>query len=589
MCRCFPPSICKALTELPITLDETYERALQGIPREKREHTHRLFQCLVAAIRPLRVEELAEIFTIEFDTNAAPNLVEGWRPEHPEEAVLSACSTLISIVDDGDSKTVQFSHFSVKEFLTSDRLRTSSAEDIRNSYISLDAAHTVLARACLTVLLQLDENVDKKRLATLPLVFYAAQHGVDHAKFEDVEFRVQDVLEQLFDPSKSYLTAWAWIHDVDQGWFGVSNDAIAKRPQPPKATALYYAALCGFVGLAKHLVTVHGEDVNVKCGRLGTPLHAASYSGHLDVVRTLFDHGADVNINALGKTPLCAAHTGGHVAVMRLLLEHGANPDVEYVHSGFLFHDASAWGKAEVLRLLLRHRVSMKTRGPANWTPLHWSSGDGHTEVVKLLLEHGADVSARSDTNSTPLHWASEDGHREVVKLLLEHGADIHARDCTNSTPLHCASRWRHPGVAKLLVKHGADVNAGNDTNSTPLHWASSRGHLEVARLLLEHGAKIDAREDTSSTSLHCASSNGHPEVVQLLLEHGDAVDAKDNTNWTPLHCASRFGHLEVVRLLLEHGANVNAQSLDYKRPLRFASRNGHSETVGLLLAHGAW
>ena len=99
------------LNELPITLDETYERTLQGIPREKKDHSRRLFQCLVAAARPLRVEELAEIFTIEFDPNATANIVEGWRPESPEEAVLSACSTLVAIVDDESSRIVQFSHF----------------------------------------------------------------------------------------------------------------------------------------------------------------------------------------------------------------------------------------------------------------------------------------------------------------------------------------------------------------------------------------------------------------------------------------------------------------------------------------------
>src|ERR1700730_18967900 len=108
LCRCFPPSIRKALDELPITLDATYERMLEGIPREKKEHAHQLFQCLVAAIRPLRVEELAEIFTIEFNR---PSLVERWRPENPGEALPSACSTLIVIVDDEDSKIVQFSHF----------------------------------------------------------------------------------------------------------------------------------------------------------------------------------------------------------------------------------------------------------------------------------------------------------------------------------------------------------------------------------------------------------------------------------------------------------------------------------------------
>jgi len=69
-----PSSLRRALNELPTTLDDTYERALEGIPQEKRQHAHRLFQCLVVAIRPLRVEELAEIFAIEFDEEAGPNL-----------------------------------------------------------------------------------------------------------------------------------------------------------------------------------------------------------------------------------------------------------------------------------------------------------------------------------------------------------------------------------------------------------------------------------------------------------------------------------------------------------------------------------
>jgi hypothetical protein len=98
--RCMPSSIRKALNELPITLDDTYERILQGIPKEKSHHARRLFQCMVAARRPFRVEELAEIFAIEFGPNDAPILMAGWRPENPEEAVLSACSTLIAIIDD---------------------------------------------------------------------------------------------------------------------------------------------------------------------------------------------------------------------------------------------------------------------------------------------------------------------------------------------------------------------------------------------------------------------------------------------------------------------------------------------------------
>jgi hypothetical protein len=57
--RCLSPRIRRALDELPETLDETYERTLLDIDDENWEYSHRLFQCIVVARRPLHVEELA--------------------------------------------------------------------------------------------------------------------------------------------------------------------------------------------------------------------------------------------------------------------------------------------------------------------------------------------------------------------------------------------------------------------------------------------------------------------------------------------------------------------------------------------------
>ena len=304
-----PSSLRKALNELPTTLDDTYERALEGIPKEKRQYAHRLFQCLVAAIRPLSVEELAEIFAIDFDSKAAPKLLEGWRPDNPEEAVLSARSTLITIIEDDGSKIVQFSHFSVKEFLVSDRLQSSEVGDIHQYHIPLDAAHTVLARAYLTVLLQLDANVDKKCLTRFPLVSYAAEHWVNHAKFENVASREQDIMERLFNPKMPYLAAWAWVDDVDLPCDRIAINDLPEHPSPPKATALYYAALCGFPVLVKYLIVTHAEDANAKYGTGASPLHAASNRGHLEVTRLLLENGANISLkDNYDDTPLSAAY-----------------------------------------------------------------------------------------------------------------------------------------------------------------------------------------------------------------------------------------------------------------------------------------
>ena len=487
-----PSSIRKALDDLPTTLDDTYERALQEISKEKQPHAHRLFQCLVTAIRPLRVEELAEIFAIEWDAGLAANLMEGWRPENPEEALLSACSTLITVIEDSGSKLVQFSHFSVKEFLVSDRLRTSMIGSIRHYHIVLDAAHTILARACVAVLLQFDEKVDKQRLAAFPLAFYAAENWANHAKFGNVALQIGDAIEHLFDPSKPYLAAWAcWIYDIDEGQTRHSiDDLLEYRPQPA-ATALYYAALCGLSRVAKYLIT-RGEDVNALCGHHGAPLHAASYRGHLNTIRLLLDHGAYVNMtrNERKRTPMWSAYDGGHLDVMRLLLEHGANVDVEYDQFGLLSHDASYRGRAEVLQLLLQHKANVNARGYENQTPLHWASICGESKVLRLLLQHKADANARGHKNWTPLHWASHYRHPKVVQLLLEHGAEVNAQTDIQDTPLHLASADGNLEVVQLLLRHGADVHIRRYDGLTPFREATSAGHSEIAQLMLEHGAE---------------------------------------------------------------------------------------------------
>ena len=127
-------------------------------------------------MRPLSVKELAEIFAINFDSYPAPRLMVDRRPENPEEAILSTCPSLINVTEYEGSKIVQFFPFSVKQFVTSDRLQNPEVGSIRHFHISLDAAHAILARACLTVLLHLGEEIDKGRLAASPLVFYAARH-----------------------------------------------------------------------------------------------------------------------------------------------------------------------------------------------------------------------------------------------------------------------------------------------------------------------------------------------------------------------------------------------------------------------------
>jgi len=73
---CIPGRIRRALDELPDTLDGTYERTLREIKSTNWEFTRRLFQCVAAASRPLRSEELAEFLAFDFNAGSIPTFRE---------------------------------------------------------------------------------------------------------------------------------------------------------------------------------------------------------------------------------------------------------------------------------------------------------------------------------------------------------------------------------------------------------------------------------------------------------------------------------------------------------------------------------
>jgi hypothetical protein len=275
----FPSAIHRALDDLPESLDETYNRILLSIAQERREYAQRLLQCLAVSIRPLRVEELAEVLAIRFEAGKQPDYDVKWRPENSEDAVLSACSSLISIVDLDGLRVVQFSHFSVKEYLISERL-ASAGNHLSRYHIVPYQAHTILAQASLTVLLALDDLVYKDRMKNFPLIIYAARHWADHARFDNVFSNLVDPLERLFDPSKPHFATWVWVYDIDYPFREIMS---AERPTPPEAAPLYYATLCGFRDLVEHLVDTCPQGVNARGGYHCSPLHAATIKGNIDV------------------------------------------------------------------------------------------------------------------------------------------------------------------------------------------------------------------------------------------------------------------------------------------------------------------
>ena len=497
----------RILAGLPETLDETYERILQEIPKSNQVYAHRLLQCLTVAARPLRVVELAEVLAVDFTTSEGiPKLNESLRWEDQEQAVLSACSSLIAVVDgendDDDSRVVQFSHFSVKEFLTSDRLATSKIDASRYHHILLEPAHTIMAQACLSILLRFDSHADEATIENFPLARYAANHFGKHADFEDVLSHIRDGVDDLLDADKSHFAAWVWIYE-----YRSFDDERPPRPPRPKVTPLHHVAGRGFRSLVNYLISKRPEDVNLN-GEDGTPLHAALDGMHGNVAQLLLGYCVDVDVrDSAEQTPLHLAAFHGLLGITRTLVERNADINAR-----------DSYGKTPLYRI-------MENTHPA--------SEKIFLDVAKFLLEHGADADAKDDDDSTALHTASFRGGVKVVQLMLDHGANIHVRNKQGQTPLHRAM----------------------DEFTDKLFPTQIDAYLDGAQCLLAHGADVDALDDDHATPLHVASRWDCAKAVQILLEHGASVHLKDNRGRTPFQVASEseYGREEIMQLLSEH------------------------------------
>jgi len=434
--HCLPASVRRTLDELPESLDGTYKRVLREIKKPNRDHALRLLECLVVAIRPLRVEELAEVLAVDFEAaEGMPKLNANWRWEDQEQALLSSCSSLISIVDDagGDddddsdhnSRTVQFSHFSVKEFLTSPRLATPNL-DVSYYHIDLERAHTIMAQVCLGILLQSDDHFEHTGAGnSFPLDRYAAEYWVMHAQFKNVSSNLQQAMEQLFDQEKPYFAAWIKLHDTD-------TDASSPSPFPwftpfPKSPAgpLYYAALCGFQDLAEHLIVKYPQEVDANGGYYVTPFVAALAGKHIPLAQLLYRHGSSVDPRGrFGNTPLHSAANSRDLEMIQILLEYKADINARDGFGGTPLLDVVKSDKHEVSRLLLEHGADPNIPDSDGEAPLHRASKTGKSEAVRLLLDHGVDVDAVDGSGKTAFQHALANGHDEVVTLLSVRGTD---------------------------------------------------------------------------------------------------------------------------------------------------------------------
>ncbi|KAH0553118.1 hypothetical protein GP486_006694 [Trichoglossum hirsutum] len=455
-----------ALDQLPKTLDETYERIFAGIPTEHVKFARRALHLLAFDFQIYSLEELAEAVIVD---DASCTFIPGDRFVDPTD-ILEICTCLI-IYDRDAGTQVRLAHYSVKEYLTSERMK---ATEFKTSEIT---ANILAAKTCITYYLNLDYRALEKKKYNGPYVISGVQerasHDRDHfrwnigesfplvwvaenfdrfVKISGNDDVVNDLVLKLLNPGLPHFEAWFNLYAL----FDESDIEIPewKMPQAAQLTiTLAYLCWFDFQPAAKALLERQSRSLD---------LNAQLYSEML-----LSDTG-DILIEESNISLLHLAVALGREGFAELLVTKGINTNAISSYGVTALNFALAPGTGSGIR---QRMVDLLLKGNADPNPhsaprtplqdaiVYQANAERIVEVVRMLLDAGADANAIGDDTAIIAEIQSfaqcygEDptailnrGERDNYKTplrLLEEGKCYLPQDLFDS-------------VRELLIKSGA-------------------------------------------------------------------------------------------------------------------------------------
>jgi ankyrin repeat protein len=555
------------LENLDLNLDQSYARVFASIdsfPEWQSTFAKWLLPWVTCSIRPMRYEEIME--ALKFSNPELTQLLDGFGEA---EEMLKMFRGLIQW--NQETGIVSFSHFSIKEFILSSRIDTTTAKSYR---VKERIAHAEIAQSCLNIFLKSSivhglfstEAKLQEALIAHPFLEYAAKSWINHAKkgqpSNSLDAAIVELLTDLQTKEDlaeySSFAAWQQIHDYKKHWW--SNFNVKFGTETPFVIAMTterYEVVQELVDLGFHFRNT-GYRVSLK---------TAASEGKDEIVRLLLDHGADTNETGVpGETALHLALSANHLSTARILLERGADPHFfnDSISAGSALSYAAEYSSADTMRLLLKYidRIDVDRLGSHCGTALQKAASEGRKEIVSILIDHGADVNANLGRYGTAIHQAATGGHLNVVRFLLDRGANVNVAGGDGGSALQAAIGYRHTAIARLLIREAStDVNLDTGPHGNALQLAvSMEDNSDIVFDLLRRGAIGDSESGRFRSALESAVTNPKVHLLRELMDRFPAkLNEQDNSSRI-LQQAILSGHIAALAFLLERQAFVNVQ-----------------------------
>ena len=338
-----------------------------------------------------------------------------------------------------------------------------------------------------------------------------------------------------------------------------------------------------------------------------------------------------------GWSPPLAASYGGHIDVLRLLINH-CDPSQGDDDSVTSLHVASYKGHINIVQYLVNEcHVDPDRADSSGNTPLLYSAQGGQVDLVTFFLKKKCNVSQVNREGSSLSLLACKSGRVALVQQLKQFGLfsaddqDYHGRgiihycamsdsvelleylqnyyvvifddkDCYGITPLHIASQYASSAIIMRMISvYGYKVLLDTDySGHSSLHYLcsgliESRCVTEVYNKLFvpcdtPHLQQIPIF-DTSSEArkllskfliLNVNVSKQHDRVSLLstLLKktsscHNFNINSITASGQSLLHLACTSGSTLLVKVLEEYGINTSSLDYDGQSAVHYAALSG--------------
>ncbi len=200
-----------------------------------------------------------------------------------------------------------------------------------------------------------------------------------------------------------------------------------------------------------------GANPNERTRYFETPLRVSSRNGRFDVVKCLYEAGADPT--HLNWTPLFHAIAYGSLSEVKDRLAQGGNLHSRDTWERTPILVAVLTGDVQKVSLLIEFGADLTDLGRANTSALEYAIQMDDARMLSFLIGQGFDFETYNDFGYTALMQAAEDGAISCVCCLLEHGADIHKKDRSQFSQKPAIAHASTLETAEALAKAGSDLN----------------------------------------------------------------------------------------------------------------------------------